>query len=163
MISRRNFILCGAVALLPLPTDSYDQFLNALRQRLIKLAGNGYVVEELAISPPQDGQRMTYGEFLGKQREHRREVFSRLSEGEKSAAWKSRCEWLHSEFPRLVRYGQRIECCPVCSHVALTTHRWPEAFSCRCEAVIILDKWLPDDRERALIRFPVRSWWTEMY
>ncbi len=41
MISRRNVILCGAVALLPLPTDSYDQFLDALRQRLIKLAGNG--------------------------------------------------------------------------------------------------------------------------
>jgi hypothetical protein len=41
MVSRRNFILCGAVVLLPVPTDSYDQFLNALRQGLIKLAGNG--------------------------------------------------------------------------------------------------------------------------
>jgi hypothetical protein len=66
MISRRNSTLCRAVALLPLPTHSYDQFLNALRQRLIKLAGNGYVVEELAISPPQDGQRMTYGKFMRK-------------------------------------------------------------------------------------------------
>jgi hypothetical protein len=33
---------------------------------------------------------MTYGEFLHKQREHRRAVFSRLSEDEKAAAWTSR-------------------------------------------------------------------------
>jgi hypothetical protein len=29
MISRRSFIFCGAVALLPLPADPYDQFLAA--------------------------------------------------------------------------------------------------------------------------------------
>jgi hypothetical protein len=109
----------------------------------------------LTISPPQDGQRMTYGEFMRKQREHRRAAFSKLSEEEKSAAWNSRCEWLTSELPRLVRYGQQVERCPVCSHVELTAHCWPEVFSCRCSAVIVLDRWLPDDRERVLIRFPI--------
>jgi hypothetical protein len=40
---------------------------------------------------------MTCGEFLHKQREHRREAFSRLSEEEKAAAWESPCDWLTSE------------------------------------------------------------------
>lgn len=158
MISRRNFIFCGAVALLPLPkTDPYDQFLAALRASLIKLAGNGYVVERFTISPPQDGRRMTYGEFLHRQRQHQREAFSRLTEEEKAGAWKSRCDWLHLELPRLVRYGQRVGHCPLCSDLALTTHRWPEAFSCNCGAVIVFDRWLPDDRERVLIKFSVCS------
>ena len=52
-----------AGALLPLPTllpttDPYDQFLAALRASLIKLAGYGYVVEQFAISPHMDGQRL---------------------------------------------------------------------------------------------------------
>ena len=162
MISRRTFIWCGAVALLPLPsaspTDPYAEFLNAVRERIINLAGNGYVAESFEITPPRNGRRMTYGEFMCRQREHREAAFSKLSDGEKAAAWKSRCAWLNSELPRLVRHGQRIECCPVCSHVELTTHSWPEAFSCNCGAVIVLDRWLPDDRERVLIRFPVRSW-----
>jgi hypothetical protein len=158
MISRRSFIFCGAVALLPLPADPYDQFLAALRSRLIRFAENGLVVEQFEIAPSRNGQRITYGEFMRRQREHRREAFSRLSEEDKAAAWKSRCAWLTSELPRLVLHGQRIDCCPVCSNVALTTHRWPEAFSCRCGAVIVFDCWLPDDRERVLIRFPIRSW-----
>jgi hypothetical protein len=53
----------------------------------------------------------------------------------------------------ILRYGQRVDSCPVCSHVELTTHRWPEAFSCKCGAVIVLDLWLPDGQERGLIRF----------
>lgn len=58
MISRRTFILCGAVALLPLPTtDPYEQFLNAVREHLIDLAQSGYVVERLVIFPPRDGRR----------------------------------------------------------------------------------------------------------
>ena len=69
----------------------------------------------------------------------------------------SRCEWLTSELPRLVRYGHQVERCPVCSDVELTAHCWPEVFSCRCSAVIVLDRWLPDDRERVLIRFPIPS------
>jgi len=163
MISRRTFILSGTVALLPLPANPYDQFLMALRASLIKLAQNGYLVERFSISPPQNGRRMTYGEFLRRQREHRREVFSRLTEEEKAAAWKLRCDWLHSELPRLVRHGQRVGLCSLCSVVALTTHRWPEAFSCNCGAVIVLDRWLPDDRERVLMRFPVCSWTLAKY
>jgi hypothetical protein len=63
LISRRNFFLCGAVALLPLltllpTTDPYDQFLNTIRERLIKLARDGHMVERLEIFPPQDGQRV---------------------------------------------------------------------------------------------------------
>jgi hypothetical protein len=158
MISRRSFIFCGAVALLPLPADPYDRLLAALRSRLVRLAENGLVVEQFEIAPSRNDQRITYGEFMRRQREHRREAFSRLSEEEKAGAWKSRCAWLHSELPRLVQHGQRVDCCPVCSDVALTTHRWPEAFSCRCGAVIVLDAWLPDERERVLIRFPIRSW-----
>ena len=55
MISRRTFILCGTVALLPLPTallktDPYDQFLNAVRERVIELAWDGHVVQRLVIS-----------------------------------------------------------------------------------------------------------------
>jgi hypothetical protein len=138
--------------------DPYDQFLAALRSRLIRLAENGLVVERFEIAPPRHGQRITYGEFMRRQKEHRREAFSRLSEEEKAAAWKSRSAWLTSELPRLVLHGQRVDYCPVCSHVALTTHRWPEAFSCRCGAVIVFDCWLPDDRERVLIRFPISSW-----
>lgn len=62
MISRRTFILCGTVALLPLPTpllttDPYDQFLNAVRERLIDLAQSDYVVERLVIFPPRHGRR----------------------------------------------------------------------------------------------------------
>jgi hypothetical protein len=162
-LMRRRTFLGGAASLalvsaIPLPADDpYGRFLDALRERLIKLVGNGYVVEQLTISPPQDEQRMTYGEFMRKQNEHRREAFSKLSEEEKSVAWNSRCEWHHSELPRLAQHGQRIECCPVCSHVELTAHCWPEVFSCHCGALIVVDRWLPDDRERVLIRFPVRS------
>jgi hypothetical protein len=157
MISRRTFIWWGAVALLPLPPslDPYgSEFFDAVRERIINLAGNGYLADSLAIAPPRDGRRITYGEFMRRQREHRREAFSRLSEEEKAAAWKSRCAWLNSELPRLVQHGQRVDSCPVCSHVDLTTHRWPEAFSCKCGAVIVLDVWLPDGQERGLIRFP---------
>jgi hypothetical protein len=166
MISRRTFIWCGTVALLPLPAspDPYgSEFFNAVRERIINLAGNGYVAESFEIAPPRNGQRITYGEFMRRQREHRREAFSRLSEEEKAAAWESRCDWLTSELPRLARHGQRVELCPLCSDVVLTAHQWPEAFSCCCGTVIVLDRWLPDDRERVLIRFPVRSWWMEMY
>jgi hypothetical protein len=62
MISRRAFIWCGTVALLPLPTrllttDPYDRFLNAVRERVIELAWDGHVVERLVIFPPRDGRR----------------------------------------------------------------------------------------------------------
>jgi len=65
MISRRTFIWCGAVALLPLPTafletDPYDQFLNAVRERVIELAWDGHVLHRLVISPPRDGRRTVY-------------------------------------------------------------------------------------------------------
>jgi hypothetical protein len=122
------------------------------------LAGNGYVAESFEIAPPRNGQRITYGEFMRRKRQEERRAFAQLSEEEKAAAWKSRCQWLNSELSRLVQHGQRVDSCPVCSHIDLTTHSWPEAFSCRCGAVIVLDRWLPDDRERVLIRFPVRSW-----
>jgi hypothetical protein len=61
MISRRTFIWCGAVALLPLPsaspTDPYDQFLNAVRERVIELAWDGHVAQRPEILPPRDGRR----------------------------------------------------------------------------------------------------------
>jgi hypothetical protein len=60
MISRRTFIWCGAVGLLPLPTsiDPYgSEFLNAVRERVIELAWDGHVVERLLISPPRNGRR----------------------------------------------------------------------------------------------------------
>ena len=65
MISRRTFIWCGAIALIPLPTpllttDPYDQFLNALRERVIELAWDGRVVERLLISPPRNGRRTVH-------------------------------------------------------------------------------------------------------
>jgi len=55
MISRRTFIWCGAVALLPLPTalsetDPYDQLLDAVRERVTELAWDGHVVQRLVIS-----------------------------------------------------------------------------------------------------------------
>jgi hypothetical protein len=161
MISRRTFIWCGAVSLLPLPPslDPYGpEVLNAVRERIINLAGNGYVAESFEIAPPRNGQRITYGEFMRRKRQEERRAFAQLSEEEKAAAWKSRCQWLNSELPRLVQHGQRVDHCPVCSRIDLTTHSWPEAFSCRCGAVIVLDRWSPDDSERVLIRFPVRSW-----
>ena len=165
MSDRRRFIQ-GAVALglvvavpsLPLPADAYGEFLNAVRERIIRLAANGYAMKEIEIAPPHDGQRITYGEFMHRQREQRRTAFSKLSEEEKVVAWKARCNWLRSELPRLVQHGQRVESCPVCSHVELTAHRWPETFSCSCGAVIVLDRWLPDSKERVLIQFPVRSY-----
>lgn len=160
-MKRRSFLQAAAgftlSASLPLPADSYDEFLSAVRKRIINLAGNGYVVEEFEIAPTRDGQRMTYGEFMHSQRAHRRVAFSKLSTKEKAAAWKARCNWLRSELPRLARFGQRVESCPVCSHAELVAHRWPETFSCSCGAVIVLDRWLPDDRERVLMQFPVRS------
>jgi len=62
MISRRTFIWCGAVALLPLPTafletDPYDQFLNAVRKRVTELAWDGHMVQRLVIFPPRNGRR----------------------------------------------------------------------------------------------------------
>ena len=60
MISRRRFIICGTVALLPLPKplDPYgSEFLDAVRERLIVLARDGTVVERLLISPPRNGRR----------------------------------------------------------------------------------------------------------
>jgi hypothetical protein len=61
MVSRRTFILCGAVALLPLPTgsptDAYGEFVNAVRERVIELAWDGHVLKRLVILPPRDGRR----------------------------------------------------------------------------------------------------------
>jgi hypothetical protein len=62
MISQRTFIWCGAIALIPLPTpllttDPYEQFLNAVRERVNELAWDGHVVERLLISPPRNGRR----------------------------------------------------------------------------------------------------------
>jgi len=60
MISRRTFIWCGAVSLLPLPPslDPYgSEFLNSVRERVIGLASDGHVVERLLISPPRNGRR----------------------------------------------------------------------------------------------------------
>jgi hypothetical protein len=162
MISRRRFIICGTVvALVPLRTslDPYGaEFFSVVRERIINLAGNGYVAESFEIAPPRDGQRVTYGEFMRRKRQEERRAFAQLSVEEKAAAWKSRCQWLNSELPRLVHHGQRVNHCPVCSQIDLTTHSWPEAFSCLCGAVIVLDRWLPDDKERVSLRFPVRSW-----
>jgi hypothetical protein len=56
-----------------------------------------------------------------------------------------------------VGLGQRVDSCLRCSDVALVTHRGPEAFSCRFGAVIVLDGCLPDETDRVLIGFPVRS------
>ena len=69
--------------------------------------------------------------------------------GDRAAAW------LKSELPLVVKFGQRVDACPVCSTVTLTTRSWPVTFSCRCGAVVVLDRWLPDHQERALITFPV--------
>ena len=129
-----------------------------VRERIIKLVGNGYILvpEKFVIAPPVSGRRITYGEFCLRQRRHEREAFARLSEEEKAAAWGNRAAWLKSELPRLVKFGQKVDACPVCStRVELRAHQWPEAFSCECGAVIILDVWLPDGKERALIQFPV--------
>jgi hypothetical protein len=49
---------------------------------------------------------------IRRQREHRRQAFSRLSEEEKAAAWKSRFAWLTSELTRLVQHGQPVEILP---------------------------------------------------
>ena len=122
VISRRRFIFCGTVALLPLPKspDPYgSEFLNAVRERIINLAGNGYVAESFEIAPPWNGQRITYGEFMRRKRQEERRAFAQLSEEEKAAAWKARCRWLNSELPRLVQHGQRVNHCPVCSHIDL--------------------------------------------
>jgi hypothetical protein len=160
MISRRTFIWWGAVATLPLKStlDPYgEEFFSLVRERIIKLANNGYlpVPEKIEIAPPQNGRRITYGEFCLRQRRHEREAFARLSEEEKILAWESRRKWLLEELPRLVKFGTQVQKCPVCSTVELKTRCWPGAFSCRCGAVIVLDVWLPDGKERALIQFPV--------
>ena len=162
LISRRNFICGAACAALPLKSalDPYGvEFFRMVRERIIKLVGNGYILvpEKFVIAPPVSGRRMTYGEFCLRQRRHEREAFARLSEEEKAAAWRGRAAWLRSELPRLVKFGQKVDACPVCSvEVELSPHSWPEAFSCDgCGAVIVLDVWLPDGKERALIQFPV--------
>jgi hypothetical protein len=63
MISRRTFIFCGAIALLPLPKpDPYDQFLNAVRERLIALARDRHGVERLVIFPPRDSAVIQHGQ-----------------------------------------------------------------------------------------------------
>ena len=159
MISRRNFICGAAAAALPLTAlDPYGaEFLRIVRSRFINLLNNGYILvpEKFVIAPPQNGRRMTYGEFCLRQRRHEREVFAKLSEGGKADAWWRRAAWLRGNLDRLVKFGQKVDACPVCSTVTLTTRSWPETFSCRCGAVVVLDRWLPDDTERALITFPV--------
>ena len=63
MSDRRRF-LQGAVALalvtaLPAqPLDGWDVFLSQIRNRLIKLASDGYEIKNLEISPEYDGQRL---------------------------------------------------------------------------------------------------------
>ena len=146
--------------MLPLPTsiDPYgSEFLNAVRERIVNLAGNGYLAESFEIAPPRNGQRITYGEFMRRKRAAEREAFSRLSEEEKIAAWWRRAAWLRGNLGRLVKFGKRVDQCPVCSDNAeLKTSSWPMAFSCDgCGAVIVFDVWLPDGNERALIQFPV--------
>ena len=137
MISRRTFIWWGAVATLPLKSalDPYgEEFFQIVRARFINLVNNGYisVPEKFVIAPPVSGRRMTYGEFCLRQRRHEREVFAKLSEEEKAAAWGSRCAWLKSEMPRLVKFGTQVDACPVCSSNAeLTTHNWPTGFFVR--------------------------------
>ncbi len=160
LISRRNFICGAACAALPLKSalDPYGvEFFRMVRERIIKLVGNGYILvpEKFVIAPPQNGRRMTYGEFCLRQRRHEREVFAKLSEEEKIQSLWRRAAWLKSELSRLVKFGQKVDACPVCSTVTLATRSWPETFSCRCGAVVVLDRWLPDHQERALITFPV--------
>ena len=63
MCDRRTFIQCAValalVATVPaLPLDSWDLFLSHIRERLIKLANDGYQIENLEISPECDGQRL---------------------------------------------------------------------------------------------------------
>jgi hypothetical protein len=61
--SRRDFIQ-GAVALAlvaavpALPLDNWDLFLSRVRERLIKLASDGYQIESFEISPEYEGQRL---------------------------------------------------------------------------------------------------------
>jgi hypothetical protein len=63
MSDRRTF-LQGAVALAliaavpTLPLDDYDLLLSRIRERLIKLASDGYEIKNLEISPEYDGQRL---------------------------------------------------------------------------------------------------------
>jgi hypothetical protein len=160
MVSRRNFIWGAACAALPLKSalEPYgEEFFRLVRSRFINIVNNGYLLvpERFEVAPPRDGKRMTYGEFMSRKRAGEREAFSRLSEEEKIAAWWRRAAWLKSELPRLVKFGQRVDQCPVCSTVELQAHCWPTAFSCDCGAVIVLCVWLPDGKERALITFPV--------
>lgn len=63
MSDRRTF-LQGAVALALVaavpapPLDDWDLFLSQLRERLIKLARDGYQIKNLEISPEYGGQRL---------------------------------------------------------------------------------------------------------
>jgi hypothetical protein len=160
MISRRNFICGAACAALPLKSalEPYgEEFFRLVRSRFVNIVNNGYlpVPERFVVAPPRGGQRMTYCDFMRRKRAAERQAFARLTEEEKAAAWESRRKWLLGELPRLVQHGQRVDACPVCSHVEIKAHSWPEAFSCRCGSVVVLDCWLPDGKERALIRFPI--------
>ncbi len=88
-----NFYLVGSLATLPLKSalDPYgEEFFQIVRARFINLVNNGYILvpEKFVIAPPVSGRRMTYGEFCLRQRRHEREVFAKLSEEEKAAAWK---------------------------------------------------------------------------
>ena len=71
-------------------------------------------------------------------------MFAKLSEEEKAAAWKIAVCVAEIGTSPAGEFGQRVDACPVCSHVDLTTHHWPEAFSCECGAVIRG----PDGKER---------------
>jgi hypothetical protein len=41
-----------------MPPDAWDLFLSRVRERLIKLASDGYQIKSLEISPEYDGQRL---------------------------------------------------------------------------------------------------------
>ena len=63
MSDRRTFIhravALALVAAVPaLPIDDWDLFLSHIRERLIKLARDGYQIKSLEISPDHDGQRL---------------------------------------------------------------------------------------------------------
>jgi hypothetical protein len=63
MNNRRNFIqvalALALVSALPSPPlDEWELFLIELRERIIRLVNDGFLVHDFIISPEQDGKRM---------------------------------------------------------------------------------------------------------
>lgn len=52
-----QLLTAGLVAWVPVPRDHYQEFLDAIRGKIVRLCEDGYQVRDFIILPERDGTR----------------------------------------------------------------------------------------------------------